>query len=188
MSTKYFSSDFHGHHKKVCDMTNRPWSNEKNIDECVRLVNERAKEDDVLYHLGDFSFAGTSKFDEIKDFASRLKPKLVFLLGNHDKPRIYNTLMELMPHKILGVYNYLEIGHAKTKIVICHYPIASWNRMHHGSIHLHGHTHAQVLNGKALDVGLDGVYDVFGEHKILSINEIMDFMATREIVSDGSHH
>jgi len=188
MATKFFSSDFHGHHKNVCNLTKRPWSNANNINDCVRLVNERCTQDDTLYHLGDFSFAGTSKFSEVKEFVNRLYPKIVFLLGNHDKPRIFNALMELMPHKILGVYNYLEISHGKKKIVLCHYPLASWNRMHHGSIHLHGHTHAQILKGKALDVGLDGVYDVFGEHKILSIDEIIEFMETREIITDGSHH
>jgi len=171
-------------------MTKRPWSNEKNIDECVRLVNERATQDDVLYHLGDFSFAGTSKFNEIKEFVSRLKPKVVFLLGNHDKERIFNALMELMPHKILGVHNYLEIGHAKNKIVLCHYPIISYNRMQHGSIHLHGHCHStrEWKDGKVMDVGLDSAYTIYGEHKIISIDEVMEYMKDRKPWTDGFHH
>lgn len=186
--TTFVTSDFHGHHSNVCKFTKRPWTAEKNIDECVRIVNSRVEEGDTVYHLGDFSFAGTSKFDEVMTFIKRLNGKWFFLLGNHDKERMLRAAMELLPNKILGVEHYVEIGHGGKKIVMCHYPLYSWNNMKHGSIHIHGHTHAQVLDGKALDVGLDGVYDVFGEHKVLSMEEVLEFMETREISTDGSHH
>jgi calcineurin-like phosphoesterase family protein len=44
--------------------------------------------------------------------------------------------------------------------VCMHYPIASWNNMNNGVIHLHGHVHLpnhlRVTGGKAMDVGVDG--------------------------------
>ena len=29
----------------------------------------------------------------------------------------------------------------KRNIIMCHFPIADWNRMHHGSYHIYGHIH-----------------------------------------------
>ena len=41
-----------------------------------------------------------------------------------------------------------------------HYPIASWNNMARGAIHLHGHVHfpadQRIGPGKMMDVGVDG--------------------------------
>ena len=38
-----------------------------------------------------------------------------------------------------------------------HFPIHSWNRQHHGSIHLHGHTHGSLDNSHLFrfDMGVD---------------------------------
>jgi calcineurin-like phosphoesterase family protein len=49
---------------------------------------------------------------------------------------------------------------SKYDFVLCHYPIASWENMNRGVIHLHGHVHlppSQRLHaGKSMDVGMDG--------------------------------
>jgi calcineurin-like phosphoesterase family protein len=48
----------------------------------------------------------------------------------------------------------------KYSMVCMHYPIASWNGMNDGAIHLFGHVHLpnhqRIMNGKAMDVGVDG--------------------------------
>jgi len=186
----YFTSDLHAHHNNVCSFTDRTWDSDNNINECVRIWNSRAKESDVIYHLGDFSFGGTSKFGEIKDMISRLNGKIHFILGNHDKEKIFLALMELMPHKILSVSHYKEISFGKKKIVLCHYPILSWNNMQHGSIMLHGHLHStkEWETGKIMDVGLDSAHTIYGEHKLISRDEVLNYMEGREICSDGFHH
>ncbi len=46
----------------------------------------------------------------------------------------------------------------KQKIILCHYPIESWDCKYHGSWHLHGHSHGLTpsLDSMArLDVGVD---------------------------------
>jgi calcineurin-like phosphoesterase family protein len=42
------------------------------------------------------------------------------------------------------------------RLVLCHYPLAVWNRRHYGSVHLHGHSHGALASiGMRLDVGVD---------------------------------
>ena len=48
----------------------------------------------------------------------------------------------------------------KFKFICMHYPIASWDGMNDGVIHLHGHVHLpphlRIADGRAMDVGVDG--------------------------------
>ena len=61
-----------------------------------------------------------------------------------------------------------------------HFPIASWDGMNDGVIHLHGHVHLpphlRLSEGKAMDVGVDGnnLYPI-------SIQEIRSIMKNRPI-------
>lgn len=185
----YFTSDLHLNHSNVCEFTDRPWSQEENADMLVSIINRRAGENDLLYSLGDFSFVGPTKAKLVEDVVRRIKPKVEFLLGNHDDARLFHSLHALMPHKVMGVSHYKEIKYGKKKIVLCHYPIFSWNNMQHGSWHLHGHTHGSIdLHGKSLDVGIDSIYNLFGKHDIISVDEVGKYMKAREISTDGGHH
>jgi len=53
--------------------------------------------------------------------------------------------------------NYFEIWYQKQFIVLCHYPIGRWNKIHRGAWNLFGHCHGTYKNagGKQLDVGFD---------------------------------
>jgi calcineurin-like phosphoesterase family protein len=70
-----------------------------------------------------------------------------------------------------------------------HYPIASWNNMARGAIHLHGHVHFEpsmrLQQGKMMDVGVDGnnLYPI-------SINEVLSVMSKQPIKSlfTNDHH
>ena len=80
--------------------------------------------------------------------------RIRLVLGNHDKKRIKNKHYDLFD----WVKPYYE---SKTedgiKVVMCHYPFERWNLSHHGSWHLHGHSHGTCRSGdlKRLDVGVD---------------------------------
>ena len=69
-----------------------------------------------------------------------------------------------------------------------HFPIACWNQQGRGSIHLHGHSHGSYNGeGKMLDVGIDSVYNIFGEHKLFSSEEVLSIVETKQVhVKD--HH
>jgi calcineurin-like phosphoesterase family protein len=48
----------------------------------------------------------------------------------------------------------------KFSFVLMHFPIASWDGMSDGVMHLHGHVHLpphqRIAEGRAMDVGMDG--------------------------------
>jgi calcineurin-like phosphoesterase family protein len=76
------------------------------------------------------------------------------------------------------------------RFVLFHYPIASWNGMSDGVIHLHGHVHfnpeEKLGPGKMMDVGFDGSE----EFRPYSLNEILNLMKNRPTTSllKGDHH
>ena len=69
-----------------------------------------------------------------------------------------------------------------------HFPIACWNQQGRGSYHIHGHSHGSYkANGKTLDVGLDNAYNLFGEHKLFTEEDIIEYMSKQEVYASDHH-
>ena len=171
----WFTSDTHYNHSNICrattnwidaDSVTRNFSSlERMNEELVFWINQRVAQDDILIHLGDWSFGG---FESIKQFRDRIICQNIHLiLGNHDhhiernKDNIQSIFSSVNQYLDLEV-SWWVVGKKKERqrFVCMHYPIASWNGMNDGTIHLHGHVHLpnhlRVADGKAMDVGVDG--------------------------------
>jgi calcineurin-like phosphoesterase family protein len=171
----WFISDTHYNHSNICrattnwidaDSVTRNFSSlERMNEELVFWINQRVAQDDILIHLGDWSFGG---FESIKQFRDRIICQNIHLiLGNHDhhiernKDNIQSIFSSVNQYLDLEV-SWWVVGKKKERqrFVCMHYPIASWNGMNDGTIHLHGHVHLpnhlRVADGKAMDVGVDG--------------------------------
>jgi len=190
----FFTSDTHYSHSNICSATTN-WSVNEGYarkfdslqDMNQRLVdniNNMVGEDDILIHLGDWSFGG---FDKIEEFRSQINCKNIHLvLGNHDHHIERNK--EDIQRLFSSVQQYLrlEVRIPNGKLVekfsfVCmHYPIASWHDMNQGVIHLHGHVHLpsdlRVAEGKAMDVGVDG-----NGLEPISLDEVLSIMKDREV-------
>ena len=92
MSNIWFVSDTHFMHKNICigvsewDDKAKSCRNFQTLEEMNELIinniNKYVKEDDILYHLGDWSFGG---IDNICEFRKQIKCKNIYLVpGNHD--------------------------------------------------------------------------------------------------------
>jgi len=166
----YFTSDTHYNHTNICRGVTR-WTDAEDItrdfktldqmnDRIVAGINAEVGQDDILFHLGDWSFGG---FERIEEFRNRINCKNIHIvLGNHDHhiERDREGIRQLFT----SVNQYLELE-VKGKdweqnYVLMHYPIISWNKMNDGVIHLHGHVHLppdrRIGKGKTMDVGVDG--------------------------------
>ena len=184
---KIFTSDLHHEHKRIVEFTNRAvdTTQENHTEWLISVWNKNVTSGDLVYHLGDFSFA--KKYDDIALFLLKLNGQKIFIKGNHDKRE--NLDLMVKDGLIAAWYDYKEIKIQDIPTVLFHFPIASWHRQSHGAIHLHGHCHGNFKDyrGKMLDVGLDSAYNLYGEHKFITENEVLEFMKEQNIYSADQH-
>jgi calcineurin-like phosphoesterase family protein len=191
----WFTSDTHFDHKNICrattswkdsdDLTRDFISLDQMNDELVYWINTRVGQDDILFHLGDWSFNG---FENIRKFRERIVCKNVHLiLGNHDhhiernKENIQSIFSSVNEYLTLDVKWAIKKNEFESaRFILCHYPIASWNGMNDGVIHLHGHVHLppqhRIAQGKAMDVGVDG-----NKYEPVNMTEVLKIMKEQPI-------
>ncbi len=156
--------------------------------------NNVVRSDDVVYHLGDFSMVGGAR---TIDYIHSLNGRIKLVPGNHDSKHSGVTLAEfdevLPPLFELKVARHMPDGTADVdRFVLCHFPLVSWNRMHYGAMHLHGHSHGSLKwnGGKMFDVGVDA--DPTGWHAErpwapIPLETVLAEMSTRSFVSFDHH-
>lgn len=167
----WITSDTHYNHTNICrgvtawrmpdgslpESQTRDFPNlEKMNSAIVNNINEVVGQDDILIHLGDWSFGG---FEQIEEFYDRLICKNIHLiLGNHDHHIDRNR--ENIKRLFLSVSWFEQFQYQGETIEMMHYPISSWNGLRKGRVHLHGHCHlphaVKISNGRRMDVGMDG--------------------------------
>lgn len=187
----YFGSDFHAYHKNLCIGSSnwddkercRDFDNEEEMTNVlVENINKTVGKNDILYHLGDWSFAGKQN---IYNFRKRLYVKTIHLiLGNHDLGLRNNSIIKLDNGKYVNSQNLFtscqEILHKKIggiNMALCHYPIASFYKQNRGGIHLHGHVHFDktIYNKRGLNVCIDN----HSEFKPFHIEEVKNIINSR---------
>ena len=170
----WFTSDTHYNHGNICSATTQ-WTDPVTCREFKSLehmnahlvgnINEKVGQDDILFHLGDWSFGG---FEQIELFRNQIVCKNVHIItGNHDhhiennKEGIQSLFSSVNKYLNLVVkYNVGTPLMGDARFALMHFPIASWDNMARGAIHLHGHVHFEadkrIGMGKMMDVGVDG--------------------------------
>jgi calcineurin-like phosphoesterase family protein len=159
MATIWFTGDTHFGHKNIINLCNRPFTGIRAHDEAlIEKWNSRVEHEDTVYHLGDFGLSSPGYLTEI---AYRLNGTKHLVYGNHDKPvKKSETLRAAFAS--VSDYQELKVGAELSPptglVVLMHYPIASWNKSHFGSIHCHGHSHGKFKTPPGVnrvDVGVD---------------------------------
>lgn len=163
-----FGADLHFDHKFMADLRgygrdNLDVMNEAIVDEWNSIAS---KNDDVFF-LGDFSFANAER---TRMFFNRLNGKKHLWEGNHDPNHV-----KRLPWESVNVLSKRSVE--GQTLWLCHYPMMTWANAHHGTWHLHGHSHGngQWANSTRLDVGMDATGKV-----LISFEEVAEIMATRK--------
>jgi calcineurin-like phosphoesterase family protein len=165
----WFTSDTHYNHSNIVSATTQ-WTDPVTCREfkslehmnttLVNNINEVVGQDDILFHLGDWSFGG---FEFIQLFRDQIVCRNVHIItGNHDHhiERNRDNIQSIFSsvNKYLNLDVSWDAG--KQRFALMHFPIASWDNMARGAIHLHGHIHFEANKrigvGKMMDVGVDG--------------------------------
>lgn len=158
----WFTSDLHFGHKRIIEFcpSTRPYSSVEEMNgDIISKWNSQVSDNDIVFILGDVSFARENVTTQC---LSQLRGRLYLVTGNHDKG--------LLPHRFERVYNnYTEVKIDNIDVVLCHYPIYEWNKMHYGSYHLFGHVHGKPIPvvGRLMDVGWDVKGDLFSWEQVV---------------------
>lgn len=195
----WFTSDTHFGHTNIAGPKISRWSSgyrsfnsvhEMNMA-IVQGINKYVKEDDVLYHLGDWSFGGVHN---ILQFRNLIVCKNIHLiLGNHDQHIVdkeikYHDISFNPIELFTSVQDVLTLNIGKTKLFLSHYSHRVWLGSHKGVIHLYGHSHGSITDyGKSMDVGVDVAFKKFGEYRPFNIGDITDIMSKRTIEKIDHH-
>ena len=167
--TVWFTSDQHFGHENIIKLCNRPFETVEEMDAVmIERWNSVVKSTDTVYHLGDFTLQNRKG---AREYFRQLNG-IVYMLSNpwhHDKrwlPKSGDFVPGCGTKNGVGiglrppiwVLEFPELGdgcHPQI-VVLCHYPLAVWDRKHHGAWHLFGHSHGQyMVGGLSLDVGVD---------------------------------
>jgi calcineurin-like phosphoesterase family protein len=198
----WFTSDSHFHHKNIVrgvtsweigegEVGTRDFDTLEEHDEAlVKSFNSVIKENDILYHLGDWSFGG---HEQIKIFRDKLRCKNIHLIfGNHDQhiEPINSPYRSLFSS--LGYYKEISLNvdkkwdqFRKVKICMSHYAMRVWNKSHHGAIMLYGQSHGTLEdNGtRSMDVGVD-TNALYPYH----LDEVLEIMLKRKVHTIDHHN
>lgn len=145
----------------------------------IDIWNSVVGKNDTVYHLGDACFGyGDTLKARLEWLLPQLNGHIVLVRGNHD-PRAGDEVFKSFGHEIHEMYTK-KVG--KQLIVMCHYPMVSWNKGHYGSIMMHGHCHGAYQGpGRIMDVG----WDVYG--KPMKLQDLIDIANARPVVSMDGH-
>lgn len=187
---KYFyTSDLHISHKNIIKYSNRPFSSVEHMNQHIADSFSVVKDGDTVWHLGDFAFC---RIDGIYEFLNKINSSrfnLRMVTGNHDQELLKHRKELLDSNLIKEIVSYKEITAYNQKIILFHYSARVWNRSHHGSWMLWGHSHNSLPPlGKSVDVGFDSQW-VTGkkEYRLFSHDDIESFMKTRSISIEDAH-
>lgn len=194
----WFTSDTHYYHKNIAGAKVSSWKsgyrdfeNEKEMSDCiVNTINKYVKHDDILYHLGDWSF---QNLENVVNFRKRLTVQEIHLcLGNHDhnikKNKIVEKFGEYTQQQFSSVQDVIWDKIGGQEMFLSHYSHQVWPGSHKGVIHLFGHSHDTIKSiGKSMDVGIDVAYRMFSEYRPFSLEEILDIMSKKTIAFIDHH-
>lgn len=176
----FFTSDLHFFHRKILDYTNRKrlFSSVEEMNQgLVDIWNAKVSKNDTVIVAGDFSF-GTK--EETQEIFSKLNGFLYLAFGNHD------SLSKLSGCNFKVTADVLEFNYNGKSFFVSHFAHKVWNKSHHGTIHLYGHSHGSMeddIHSRSMDVGID-CHENFAP---FSFDEVMDHMKNK-IWKPIDHH
>lgn len=162
----FLTSDFHHNHANIIKYCSRPFKNVEEMNESlISKWNQKVPQGSTVIHFGDFSFSQ----EDFKKIPQRLNGNIIWVKGNHDKfPEGFRW------------FEVIEFRYKDHDFFGSHYAHRVWNKSHHGTIHLYGHSHGTLPDDPAalsMDVGIDchPNYEPFSFEEVLKHMEKKTF-------------
>ena len=129
----WVTSDTHFGHKNILiyEAADRPWTDRDKMDAgLIQRWNDRVGSNDVVFHLGDFSFGSKGR---VRDVVSKLNGRKFLLLGNHDREQRGWDWIDLGFERVFK-NPFLMDG----RFIFSHEPLAE---VPDGKVNVYGHVH-----------------------------------------------
>lgn len=145
----FFTSDTHFWHSNIIKFCNRPFSSVAEMnDTIIDNWNSVVKENDIVFHLGDFGFCGSQ---QLKRIFERLNGNIHLVIGNHD----WKMLKDGSSQHFASISQQLSIIVNDQSIYLNHYPFLCYAGTYRSKSQrvwqLFGHVHTSPLSDKGLD-------------------------------------
>lgn len=138
----FLISDTHFSHTNIIKYCNRPFKDVEEMNEIIiNKWNSVVKENDIVYHLGDFALYNA----ELKKLVNRLNGKIYLIRGNHDRKTV--TFYNNAGLEVLPTQTKLD----KYKLILSHRPLMN-NQIPNGYINVHGHIHNSELDQEKFNI------------------------------------
>jgi len=202
----WFTSDWHLGHNK--DFLYRPRfcaSRDEHVEWLISRINEIAKPDDLIIHLGDMCL--TSTMNEYISWINRIHCRNIWsLTGNHDNrfEEISEKCLTVYPIVNLGPYQELTIIEPseivgrkamKKPVTLCHFPMLIWNKSQHGTFNLCGHSHGSLKESspftktaKRLDCGIENALSWSKLERVMFSWEDIKSVMDKKTIEVLDHH
>lgn len=135
-SNTWVVSDTHFYHDNIIKYCNRPYANAIEMNEdMIAKWNAVVGKDDIVWHLGDFSFGSK---DHVKEIVARLNGRINLVMGNHDHHKV-SFYYESGFHR---VYDHPVV--ISNFFILSHEPM-QWVKDGEVYANIYGHVHNQEL-------------------------------------------
>jgi len=183
MYNPFFTADLHLGHANAIKYCNRPFTDAHSMNKAIiENWNDVVGQHDHVYLVGDVSFSG---LDQTCSMLDRMHGKKHLIAGNHDhslrrRAEFQKRFVWIVDYHELTVQDETIKG-KKQFIILCHYPLLSWNGARYGSWMIHGHCHGALAkverNIKRYDCGVDP-----NNFKPLRYSDLKTIMADKQSV------
>lgn len=129
-------SDSHYAHKRILEMSQRPFDNLQHMEtEMIKRYNDLVDKVDIVYWLGDVSFANK---EATRDIISKMHGYKILIMGNHDwqKPREW-----WLDAGFAEVSKYPLV--VRKQFILSHQPMPMSDLTY---LNIHGHVHHETLD------------------------------------------
>jgi len=135
MNKIFIISDTHFGHSNIIRYEDRPYNDiEEMNDSLIKNWNQVVKNNDIIFHLGDFAFANK---EGLKELINALNGRKMLIMGNHDRqinrhPKYWRDIgfEEVFKYPII----YKEF------FILSHEPVYLNENMPY--VNIHGHIHS----------------------------------------------
>lgn len=146
----WYTADLHFNHTNIIRHCARPFASAAEMDNEILQRMQCIDDEDDLWILGDFALARNAKSRRyVADLFGALPGRKHLIRGNHDHKSTVNLSWA-------SVHDLVEIKDQEQNLVLCHYPLITWNKARYGALHLFGHVHDEFTGYQgAINVGVD---------------------------------